>query len=796
MKTQPLVIPAGGWVLFEGGMHTTMRIQIMSITARFFLLLFTTLTISLQATTYTVSTDSSGDFTSVQTAINQATSGDTILIEAGTYYENINFSGKNLVVGSRYLLTQDNTYIGTTILDGNHNGSVVVFDNYETRAAQLVGLTIQHGTGSVIPAGGIMWAGGGILINRDTAPTISACTIKNNALGGSGFGAGAGIASIGSPFLSGLSIHDNVSNYEGGGIGFNTNYNIEFDPINRCSIYNNYAGVGNDIYAVISQSVDPPYDTLNIPLDTGSVAFRDRHFIDVPTFYQVSVNHGMLTPIPHDLYVSPAGNDSNSGISPGDPLQTIQYALALIQADSANPRTLYLLPGRYTPSGGQMFPLNIRDFVNLAGSGRDTTILDNEHTRPTMLMARYDQHYTVSGMKVTHASDNMNLNSLMVVEPTGNIAAHYDDMIFEDNDAAIFNTLSYGWGQHDSTWANQTSLKLTNMEVKNNKYEVGEFLDTRHILVENVQVKSVLPQISPPDNFYQANGFLISVMVSPGTRTFKNVQITGINNPNTQGPHPPSAINIFEGFYAPQVRLINCTIADNVTVNGEAIALSESPLVIVNSIIWGNVVRSLWFFDYGNPEAPTTLTVKNSIFQGGQWEGLGGYGSLDLHWLDGNLDQDPLFTGDTVNPYTLSAGSPAIDAGTDFFVYEGDTLVNLSPDEYSGIAPDMGAYEYTGPVSIVPEVQIPDDFRLYPPYPNPFNPTTHISFLLTRESQVSLVIYDVTGRVVAHLIDNDSLEKGIHQRPWDASGYGSGIYFAQLRLTDGRESVQKLILLK
>ncbi|MCF7797886.1 MAG: T9SS type A sorting domain-containing protein [Lentisphaeria bacterium] len=766
----------------------------MSIITRFFLLLLFILAINLQATTYTVSTDSTGDFTSVQTAINQAVSGDTILIEPGTYYENINFSGKNLVVGSRYLLTQDNTYIGSTILDGNQNGRVVTFENNESRAAQLVGLTIQHGTGTVIPDGGIQWAGGGILVGFSTAPTLSACTIKNNTLGGPG--AGAGIASLGSPNLSGLSIHDNVSHYYSGGLNFRTDFNIEFDPINRCSIYNNYSGVGNDIYAVVSHSIDPPYNTLNIPLDTGSVAYRDRHFIDVPQFFQVTVNHGMLNPVPHDLYVSPAGNDSNTGLSPDAPLKTIQYALALIQADSANPRTVHLLPGRYTPSGGQIFPLNIRDYVNLAGSGRDTTILDNEYTHPSMLMARYDQHYKVSCMKVTHAGEYVRSPAFYVVEPTGNIAAHYDDMIFEDNDAAIFSTLSYSWGLHDSTWANQTSLKLTNMEILNNKNRVGDLLDTRDILVENVQVKSVLPQLYQPDNEYQAIGFSTSVMVSPGTRTFKNVQITGINNPITHVDKPVSAMSIWRGGYAPEVRIINCTIADNTSIDGCAISMGESYLTIVNSIIWGNVPRQLWFTDYGNPEAPTILTVKNSIFQGGQWEGLGGYGSLDLHWLDGNLDQDPLFTGDTVNPYTLSANSPAIDGGTDFFVYEGDTLVNLSPDEYSGVAPDMGAYEYTGPVSTVPEGKVPEDFTLSAPYPNPFNPITHIDFQLARKSQVSLVIYDVTGRVVAHLIDDDTLEKGPHQRTWNASGYGSGVYFVRLKTPEGLERTQKVVVLK
>ena len=44
--------------------------------------------------------------------------------------------------------------------------------------------------------------------------------------------------------------------------------------------------------------------------------------------------------------------------------------------------------------------------------------------------------------------------------------------------------------------------------------------------------------------------------------------------------------------------------------------------------------------------------------------------------------------------YTLQPNSPLIDAGTALYVVDGDTVINLSPDQYYGEAPDMGAYEY------------------------------------------------------------------------------------------------------
>ena len=49
-----------------------------------------------------------------------------------------------------------------------------------------------------------------------------------------------------------------------------------------------------------------------------------------------------------------------------------------------------------------------------------------------------------------------------------------------------------------------------------------------------------------------------------------------------------------------------------------------------------------------------------------------------------------------IGDFALQENSPCIDAGTDFFVWEADTLVDMTPDEYVGSAPDMGAFEYEG----------------------------------------------------------------------------------------------------
>jgi photosystem II stability/assembly factor-like uncharacterized protein len=85
-------------------------------------------------------------------------------------------------------------------------------------------------------------------------------------------------------------------------------------------------------------------------------------------------------------------------------------------------------------------------------------------------------------------------------------------------------------------------------------------------------------------------------------------------------------------------------------------------------------------------------------------------------------------------------------------------------------------------------------FALEQNYPNPFNPSTTISFHLAKQSQVSLKIYDLTGKEIATLV-NESLPAGAHSAVWDASRYASGVYFYKLSNGISTE-VKKLILMK
>ncbi|MGB2866983.1 MAG: T9SS type A sorting domain-containing protein, partial [Bacteroidota bacterium] len=79
-------------------------------------------------------------------------------------------------------------------------------------------------------------------------------------------------------------------------------------------------------------------------------------------------------------------------------------------------------------------------------------------------------------------------------------------------------------------------------------------------------------------------------------------------------------------------------------------------------------------------------------------------------------------------------------------------------------------------------------------YPNPFNPTTVISYKLIAVSNVSLRIFDILGREVAVLV-NESKNPGRYSVTWDASKLPSGVYFSKLEVA-GKSIIRKLLLIK
>ena len=119
------------------------------------------------------------DEATIQLGIDAAADGETVLVAAGTYRENIDFHGKNIVLASK-------AGAAKTVIDGGQVASVVVFRSGETRRAVLDGFTITNGIARE-------WKypfGAGVSI-RDSSPRIANCVITKN--GSEQFGGGISV---------------------------------------------------------------------------------------------------------------------------------------------------------------------------------------------------------------------------------------------------------------------------------------------------------------------------------------------------------------------------------------------------------------------------------------------------------------------------------------------------------------------------------------------------------------------------------------------------------------------------
>ena len=142
------------------------------------------------------------------------------------------------------------------------------------------------------------------------------------------------------------------------------------------------------------------------------------------------------------------------------------------------------------------------------------------------------------------------------------------------------------------------------------------------------------------------------------------------------------------------------------------------------------------------------------------------------------------------------------DDGTDFtagYIQTGTipTFKLLKDGELIDLVGDIPAFENNQLYivqSLSEAIALPATFSLDRAYPNPFNPTTTLSFALPIEAEVSLAVYNLQGRQVISLIDQN-MEAGYHSVVWNADSYSSGMYFVKMVAGD-YISTQKLMLVK
>ena len=203
---------------------------------------------------------------------------------------------------------------------------------------------------------------------------------------------------------------------------------------------------------------------------------------------------------------------------------------------------------------------------------------------------------------------------------------------------------------------------------------------------------------------------------------------------------------------------------------------------------------------------------------------VGALGTVEL-WIDDIhlIDPGPLpveltsFTASAINGGVVLNWETATEVNNYGFDIEASTssategFVNIgfvsghgnsnSPNSYSFVATDGasyyrlkqidtdGAFEYSDVVEVATNLS----YKLNQNHPNPFNPSTTISYTLPKTSHVVITIYNALGQKVTELV-NQTINAGNHNANFDASQFSSGMYFYQIQAGDFSKTMKMMLL--
>ncbi len=711
------------------------------------------------------------DYPTIQQGIDASTDGDTVLVQPGTYYENINFNGHNIVLGSLFITTDDASYISATVIDADGlYESVVTFESGENSSTELIGFTIKNGRGG---------NGAGIYCSNSN-PCVLNNIISENL---SADGYGGGIYSMGSTML----IKDNIiignilyADMGGGGSGIACISNDGTVISNNILIRNDANAVWGNPSTIFLQectSTEIINNTVCLNgyyfglylLDTeatikNSIFWEGEDNVEIygqnSTFSVTYCNidggwEGEGNIDEYSQFVDLENDDfnicqSSPCIDAGDPsIEDPDGSRSDIgvyfdyHPDCSGGNRIYVDTNGSDESGdgSYEYPYRTIQFAVDLTKHSDTVIVEN---------GTYYENIGIVGKNAVIASNYIDSGNEIDILTT----------IINSAVPGVCISMTYCWGDMTVTGLSirngdrgpgggmtiwDSSLKITNNRFYDNyRYGHGGGFESRFcdLLVEG-------------NLFYNNHieAFGAAMAIFHGTALVKNNTIVG-NTSGTRGG------GIFFWIYYGHHDYINNILWDNYA--------PEDP--------------QIYDYGYGNDPSITYCDIQ------------GGWGG------EGNIDADPLFRDPENGDFHLMStacgdpqDSPCIDAGD-------PSIEDIWLDCEWGLGTslsDMGAYG-GGDSTMVgigddKEPEVPIRFGLSQNYPNPFNAVTVIRYSLPKPSDVIITIYDILGRKVETLFDAEQ-PAGYHQIIWDASDHPSGMYFYRIQAGDFHESRSCLLL--
>jgi len=345
-----------------------------------------------------------------------------------------------------------------------------------------------------------------------------------------------------------------------------------------------------------------------------------------------------------------------------------------------------------------------------------------------------------------------------------------------------------------------TKTKTTNQSVvpsisfslkfKDDKQIDGQKVTFRY-KEDNLEFQEVTQTIYKRSSMYENEGSSVFQIFPEKSATYQiYAEIIDSDGLTTRYPRNPETYIIFN-YKAADGLIVNEFMASNtLTISDEAGEFEDWVELFNNT---ENVLNLSDFSITDKSNNPIKFELPDSLIQP--------YSHV-IVWLDEDQEQGSMHanfklskSGEFIGVYNKSTFAP-IDT-----LSFGPQIDDLSFARLTDAEP---TWDFTKATPGTPNIftSIDSDFESKPVktaisnvYPNPFNPSTTISFILGKNTSVQLDVFDVMGRKVQNLISNSSYSAGNYSAKWDARSVASGIYIVRLQ-TEETVQFQKITLIK
>lgn len=778
-----------------------------------------------------------GSYTTIQAAIIASVNGDTVLVERGTYFENINYRGRNIVVMSRYGLTHDITDIIGTVINGSKpvnadSASVVLFINHEDSSAVLMGFTITGGKGTAWPdehSAGTFIEGGGILAAFASPRILHNLIINNEAVttrngiisaGGGGIRVGDGNPTIANNVImnnrgrygagvvanyTGVIIRNNIivgnvggGDYGGGGIWLNGPGPKPKFIENNTIIGNQSLSDGGGLLFYDNTATAAVRNNIlwgNIAVSAPQVSLREGAVMDA-TFNDIqggAVGNGNITVAPgfvDSLLLSVASPLVDAGDTSAAYRDAASGATAVFPSRGTSRNDIGAYGGPFASS------LSVVQTAKVAFS---RTAVNFGKVRPDSIVMVSIRLSDLGTLSVSVDSVRLRYNT------PKNLTLSRSSVF--SLGIATSDSIVVQWTPSSAQLLNDTLLIY--------------HTDTSQLRPFKVPLSGKAFIIAKPaaGKLYAGSGTADSAklyLLDTSTAAVSLLGKTGFSQIVSMRTDPKSGeLFALVNSATPQLMRISATDAESFPL--PQLALTNPKGMVFRpdgTLLIGTFTGSFYAANI------TTGAVASVGTNGLRISGLAFHpknGSLWMSVRPPGAGKDNLYK---VDPATFQAtligtsgfGVPTKDitfdengrlfgvmdtAGAQSYLFRIDT-VNGKGTVLGGLSV-KGIETIELRSSFVTSVNTgrtppPEAFELAQNYPNPFNPETAIRYQLSANAQTTLIVYDIIGRAVATLV-NGMQSAGSYSVRFDGNGLASGVYIAKLQ-SGSDVRIRKMLLIK